>query len=152
MFVYFLETFFEPFGKRAGEFEFGIKTLNLIARFLKYFFKTGFPIADPKTGELIEKNKDLYCADKLCRDMHWRNYTNTASTFDASIGGPIQDTVLVPYGGYTVVRIQTDNPGKEIEMINRLFLVISIYCQASSRQFQSLNLPHCYGIIQKYVQ
>jgi hypothetical protein len=113
----------EPFGKRAGEFEFGIKTLNLIARFLKYFFKTGFPIADPKTGELIEKNKDLYCADKLCRDMHWRNYTNTASTFDASIGGPIQDTVLVPYGGYTVVRIQTDNPGKEIEMINRLFLV-----------------------------
>ena len=76
--------------------------------------KTGFPIADPKTGELIEKNKDLYCADKLCRDMHWRNYTNTASTFDASIGGPIQDTVLVPFGGYTVVRIQTDNPGKII--------------------------------------
>ena len=32
--------------------------------------KTGFPIADPKTGQLIEKNKDLYCADKLCRDMH----------------------------------------------------------------------------------
>ena len=85
--------------------------------------KTGFPIADSKTGELIEKNKDLYCADKLCRDMHWRNYTNTASTFEASIGGPIQDTVLVPYGGYTVVRIQTDNPGKEIEIINRLFLV-----------------------------
>ena len=79
---------------------------------MKYFSKTGFPIADPKTGELIGKNKDLYCADKLCRDMHWRNYTNTASTFDASIGGPIQDTVLVPYGGYTVVRIQTDNPGK----------------------------------------
>ena len=26
--------------------------------------KTGFPIADPKTGELIEKNKYLYCADK----------------------------------------------------------------------------------------
>ena len=76
--------------------------------------KTGFPIADPKTGQLIEKNKDLYCADKLCRDMHWRNYTNTASTFDASIRGPIQDTVLVPYGGYTVVRIQTDNPGKVI--------------------------------------
>ena len=96
-------------------------SLIYIERILKYFFKTGFPIADPKTGELIGKNKDLYCADKLCRDMHWRNYTNTASTFDASIGGPIQDTVLVPYGGYTVVRIQTDNPGKEI--INRLFLV-----------------------------
>ena len=86
---------------------------------MKYFSKTGFPIADPKTGELIGKNKDLYCADKLCRDMHWRNYTNTASTFDASIGGPIQDTVLVPYGGYTVVRIQTDNPGKE--KINTVF-------------------------------
>ena len=33
---------------------------------------------------------------------------------------------------------------KEIEIILRLFLVIDIYCQASSSQFnQSLNLPHC---------
>ena len=33
---------------------------------------------------------------------------------------------------------------KEIQIILRLFLVIAMYCQASSSQFnQSLNLPHC---------
>ena len=33
---------------------------------------------------------------------------------------------------------------KEIQIILRLFLVIAVYCQASSSQFnQSLNLPHC---------
>ena len=34
---------------------------------------------------------------------------------------------------------------KEIEIIHRLFLVIGMYCQASSSQFnESLNLPRCY--------
>ena len=33
---------------------------------------------------------------------------------------------------------------KETEMIRRLFLVIAMYCQASSIQFnKSLNLSHC---------
>ena len=33
---------------------------------------------------------------------------------------------------------------KEIEIIHRLILVIAMYCQASSRQFnESLNLPCC---------
>ena len=33
---------------------------------------------------------------------------------------------------------------KEIQIILRLFLVIAVYCQASSSQFnQSLNLPRC---------
>ena len=52
----------------------------------------------------------MYCVDKLCREMHWTNYTDTATTFETATG-PLQDTVLVPYGGYTVVRILTDNPG-----------------------------------------
>ena len=34
--------------------------------------------------------------------------------------------------------------GKEIEIIHRLFQVITMYCQASSSQFnESLNLPCC---------
>ena len=33
---------------------------------------------------------------------------------------------------------------KEIEIIHRLFLVIAMFCQASSSQFnESLNLPRC---------
>ena len=38
----------------------------------------------------------------------------------------------------------SDTAVKEIEIIHRLFLVITIYCQASSSQFnESLNPPHC---------
>ena len=37
-----------------------------------------------------------------------------------------------------------NNEGKEIQIILRLFLVVAMYCQASSSQFnQSLNLPRC---------
>ena len=39
---------------------------------------------------------------------------------------------------------QTEILTKEIEIIHRLFLVIAMYCQASSSQFnESLNLPRC---------
>ena len=35
---------------------------------------------------------------------------------------------------------------KEIEIVHRLFLIIAMYCQASSSQFnESLNLPHAVG-------
>ena len=71
--------------------------------------KTGFPEADPETGGFISKNKDIYCFDKLCRKMRWVDYEQVYKTFN--IDAPLQDTVLVPYGGYSVVRIRTDNPG-----------------------------------------
>ena len=40
--------------------------------------KTGFPVSNPKTGEFIRNNEDMYCADELCREMHWVNYSETA--------------------------------------------------------------------------
>ncbi|XP_065052890.1 uncharacterized protein LOC135682090 [Rhopilema esculentum] len=73
--------------------------------------KTGFPEFDQSTGEMIRKNSDLYCIDKLCRKMRWSNYTDVVKTFNFE-NPPIQDAVLLPYGGYTVVRIRTENPGK----------------------------------------
>lgn len=75
--------------------------------------KTGFPEADPKTGFYAERTKDVYCVDRLCRKMRWVNYEEVAKTFKVE-KAPIQDTVLLPYGGYTVVRIRTDNPGNWI--------------------------------------
>ena len=72
--------------------------------------KTGFPVADPETGEFISKNKDIYCFDKLCRKMRWVDYERVSKTFQIG-NAPLQDTILLPYGGYTVVRIRTDNPG-----------------------------------------
>ena len=38
-------------------------------------------------------------------------------------------------------KLPTEGIGKEIQIILRLFLVITMYCQASSSQFQSINQP-----------
>ena len=46
--------------------------------------------------------------------------------------------------GYVNGIAMWDIKGKEIEIIHRLFLVIAMYCQASSSQLnKSLNLPRC---------
>ena len=45
---------------------------------------------------------------------------------------------------YTIQNTRIRTIFKEIEITHRLFLVIAMYCQASSSQFnESLNLPHC---------
>eukprot|EP00794_Sanderia_malayensis_P000836 gene835-132_t len=72
--------------------------------------KTGFPEADPITGDLLRNNRDLVCEDKLCRKTRWINYEQVAKTFNLK-NPPSQDSVLLPFGGYVVVRIRTDNPG-----------------------------------------
>ena len=55
---------------------------------------------------------------------------------------------LQNFGAKTIFRLvfkySANGLVKEIQIILRLFLVITMYCQASSSQFnQSLNLPHC---------
>eukprot|EP00794_Sanderia_malayensis_P014766 gene14766-16306_t len=72
--------------------------------------KTGFPEADPITGDLLRNNRDLVCEDQLCRKTRWINYEQVAKTFNLK-NPPSQDSVLLPFGGYVVVRIRTDNPG-----------------------------------------
>ncbi len=72
--------------------------------------KTGFPQMDRKTGKTIGRNKDITCPDKLCRKSHWNNYAEVAKEFNLK-NPPMQDAVLLPYGGYVVTRIRTDNPG-----------------------------------------
>ena len=72
--------------------------------------KTGFPEFNQSTGEVTKPNQDIYCPDKLCRQTRWVNYPEVSRTFNLN-NPPSQDVVLLPYGGYTVVRIRTSNPG-----------------------------------------
>ncbi|XP_053377652.1 uncharacterized protein LOC123528865 isoform X2 [Mercenaria mercenaria] len=79
-----------------------------------YVMKMGFGTYDPNTANLTNKSEDITCTDK-------NNYCSSASWTNASWAGgnvpglnprpPQKDTVIVPAGGYVVIRFRTDNPG-----------------------------------------
>ncbi|CAH1789304.1 unnamed protein product, partial [Owenia fusiformis] len=76
--------------------------------------KVGWPQYNNMTGKYLHQNSDFECPSGLCHDdTRWRN----SSWYNGNIpgivnqGAPRKDTVLVPAGGYVVVRFKADNPG-----------------------------------------
>lgn len=51
---------------------------------------------------------DIQCSNDLCHDAQWSDKSLGVMNVDRP---PLKDTVLVPVGGYVVVRFYTDNPG-----------------------------------------
>ena len=72
--------------------------------------KSGFAKFNHTSGLMIQHNTDVHCPDRLCRENKWANYANVSKSFNLK-NPPAQDSVLLPYGGYAVVRFRTDNPG-----------------------------------------
>ncbi|XP_065909869.1 uncharacterized protein [Dysidea avara] len=96
-----------------------------------YVVKTGYPVYQPD-GRIALFNRDLQCINKVtdseCKELfsvietenddgyfnlqeiNWRNdsmgYINTRNKALSR-----KDTVIVPYGGYVVIRFVVDNPG-----------------------------------------
>ena len=64
----------------------------------QYNFSTGFYVAD---------NRDIKCINSRCTRLQWRK--PVALTLDRPVVK--KDTVIVPAGGYTVIRFRADNPG-----------------------------------------
>ena len=67
------------------------------------------------TEECIKNNGPCHHPDIVCPESHcdanvnWRNYE---THFEDGIQEPIEkDTVIVPVGGYVVIRFRADNPG-----------------------------------------
>ena len=97
-----------------------------------YVVKTGYPEYNPD-GTIAGFNRDLECIDlatnRECdrlfavierednagrytkvQEIRWRNETaGSIETGDKPL--PIKDTVIVPYGGYVVIRFVINNPG-----------------------------------------
>lgn len=80
--------------------------------------KMGFPTVS-KNGSLIPNN-DIQCSPKLpndksqCNDATWRNplWMDYRNIPGINYENPVlKDTVIVPYGGYTVIKIDATNPG-----------------------------------------
>ena len=95
-----------------------------------YVVKTGYPVYD-ENGKISSYNRDLACkvvdSYESCREFHtltipangvnrryqevsWSNPTfGNISTINKKL--PQKDTILVPYGGYVVIRFIVNNPG-----------------------------------------
>lgn len=79
-----------------------------------YVMKMGFGTYDSTTGVLLSQTPDINCTDSknYCTRMAWTN----SSWTNGNIPGlnddpPEKDTIIVPTGGYVVVRFLSDNPG-----------------------------------------
>lgn len=57
---------------------------------------------------IYSDNREINCSNDFCNDAHWAN--DNIGQFDVD-RPPLKDTVMIPNGGYAVVRIYTDNPG-----------------------------------------
>ncbi|XP_055958779.1 uncharacterized protein LOC126830585 [Patella vulgata] len=84
-----------------------------------YVLKMGYGSYNNITGLMTGENMDVDCEDGVPRDV---SFCNNATWANASwLGGnvpglelkspPRKDTIIVPTGGYVVVRIKADNPG-----------------------------------------
>ena len=70
--------------------------------------KIGFSKYNLTTGRIRSVNRDITCHDELCAKARWSS--GPPKTVNLK-NPPVKDTVVVPFGGYVVIRIKTINPG-----------------------------------------
>ncbi|XP_059153453.1 uncharacterized protein LOC131939263 [Physella acuta] len=84
-----------------------------------YLVKMGYPKFDEKTGLFLGENTDINCTrnssleNSFCNKAFWANSSwggNNIEGIELDYP-PIKDTIIVPSGGYAVIRIRADNPG-----------------------------------------
>ena len=87
--------------------------------------KVGYPVYDEFTGNATAPNPDIKCLNDDCTEATWSNPSWKSIVPGLNIRNPpIKDTVNVPWGGYVVVRIIADNPGKNV-FLNAHHIVIT---------------------------
>ncbi|XP_052105492.1 uncharacterized protein LOC127738326 [Mytilus californianus] len=78
-----------------------------------HVMKIGFPEYDNKTGNLTRMNPHIKCNTLECNRAEWADESwNFGNVPGMNVDNPpIKDTIIVPWGGYVVIRIVADNPG-----------------------------------------
>lgn len=84
-----------------------------------YIVKMGFGSYDSTSAEFLQETNDIRCLGEstpnMCNSEIWKS--NAWVTNPNSIPGiklshpPIKDTIIVPSGGYVVIRFKANNPG-----------------------------------------
>uniref|UniRef100_A0A7E4WDR5 Plastocyanin-like domain-containing protein n=1 Tax=Panagrellus redivivus TaxID=6233 RepID=A0A7E4WDR5_PANRE len=78
-----------------------------------HLLKMGFPEYN-ETNFLKQSNQDIDCNHTShCNEKQWRNSTwlNGRVPEIDTINTPVRDTVMIPMGGYIVIRFRATNPG-----------------------------------------
>ena len=57
-------------------------------------------------GYSFAVNRDITCTNAFCHDAKWIKEPKITVS-----NPPLKDTVLIPVGGYAIIRVFTDNPG-----------------------------------------
>ena len=75
--------------------------------------KIGYPKYDEKM-QVIGNNPDFRCVSATCNQVTWSDESWLGGNVPDILtdGTPLKDTVTVPVGGYVVVRMIINNPGK----------------------------------------
>ena len=97
-----------------------------------YVVKVGYPMYNYSTGYYMSQNEDIECIVEetggTCnnfitvherrngriteiQNIRWTNNTPPSEVLDRNTNFSLKDTVIIPYGGYTVIRFIADNPG-----------------------------------------
>ncbi|XP_078000277.1 uncharacterized protein LOC144452935 isoform X1 [Glandiceps talaboti] len=79
-----------------------------------YVLKTGYGFYNNETGKFINDTTDIDCGgSKRCNAGKWSDSTWKGDGIPGLNlqNPPIKDTVIVPVGGYVVIRFVADNPG-----------------------------------------
>ncbi|XP_021357767.1 laccase-2-like [Mizuhopecten yessoensis] len=84
-----------------------------------YVLKMGYATYNMTTSKFISQNNDIDCrgsgdmTTSLCNDASWRNSSWLGNNVPGLnlINPPRKDTLIIPSGGYAVIRIKADNPG-----------------------------------------
>ncbi|KAF6033172.1 hypothetical protein EB796_008518 [Bugula neritina] len=71
--------------------------------------KVAYGLKNVTAGTIVSRHgTDYNCSTDYCSDIHWLNDDLKDLNVDRP---PLKDNLLIPVGGYAVVRIYTDNPG-----------------------------------------
>ena len=81
-----------------------------------YVLKMGYPVCNQTTAKITGQNPDVYCGGpkNFCNAARWMNSTWKPGNVPGLNlkNPPRKDTIIVPTGGYVVVRIRSNNPGR----------------------------------------
>ena len=64
-----------------------------------------------KCNRFITVQTKINGKDTKKQTVRWKNNQPPEKVLEKNVGHPLKDTVIVPYGGYTVIRFVADNPG-----------------------------------------
>ncbi|KAH9508127.1 fatty-acyl coenzyme A oxidase [Bulinus truncatus] len=121
-----------------------------------HVLKMGYPKYNDKTGKFLQENLDVDCRGNPDREL---SFCNSATWANHSWGGnnipglqlqspPVKDTIIVPTGGYVIVRFKADNPGLwfihcHIELHSTVGMALMFNEAEELHPKPPANLPKC---------